>query len=74
MSNFKFLLLMVIMLAGVQVFPQVADDSWKIYDDTQVGRVDITINPAYLQWLYQNVNSDSEFVAKIHFKNVQKLI
>ncbi|HRN26237.1 MAG TPA: CotH kinase family protein [Ignavibacteriaceae bacterium] len=45
------------------------DDSWKLYDDSQVARVDITIDPAVLEWLYQNVQSDSEFVASFHYQN-----
>ncbi len=45
------------------------DESWKLYDDSQVARVDITIDPAAITWLYQNVQSDSEFVASFHFQN-----
>lgn len=44
------------------------DESWKLYDDSQVARVDITIDPAAITWLYQNVQSDSEFVASFQFK------
>ena len=50
-------------------FTQTSDESWKIYDDSQVARIDITINPSYLEWIYQNVQSDSEFVASIRFQN-----
>lgn len=46
------------------------DESWKLYDDSQVARVDVTIDPAAIEWLYQNVQSDSEFVASFHFQNV----
>ena len=46
-----------------------ADDSWKIFDDSNVARVDITINPATLQWIYNNVQSDSEHVASFRFRN-----
>lgn len=45
------------------------DESWKLYDDSQVARVDITIDPAAITWLYQNVQSDSEFVASFQFQN-----
>ncbi len=45
------------------------DESWKIYDDSQVARVDVTIDPAAITWLYQNSQSDSEFVASFHFQN-----
>ncbi len=45
------------------------DDSWKLFDDSHMARVDITINPAALIWIYNNVQSDSEHVATIRFKN-----
>lgn len=45
------------------------DDSWKVFDDTQVGRVDITIDTAYLSWIYAHPESDSEFVATMRFRN-----
>jgi len=46
-----------------------SDESWKVYDDTGVARVDITVNPVSLQWMYANVESDSEHVAQIRFRN-----
>ena len=45
------------------------DESWKLYDDSQVARVDITIEPAALEWLYNKVQSDSEFVATFQYQN-----
>jgi len=55
-------------LITVFSYPQ-QDESWKLYDDSQVARVDITIDPAAIEWLYQNVQSDSEFVATFHYQN-----
>lgn len=55
-------------LFSIQLLAQ-PDESWKLYDDSQVARVDITIDPAAIEWLYQNVQSDSEFVASFHFQN-----
>jgi hypothetical protein len=49
------------------------DESWKIYDDSQVARVDVTIDPAAITWLYQNSQSDSEFVASFHFQNATSM-
>ena len=46
-----------------------ADDSWMIYDDSSVGRVDIYIDPDALNWIYNNVESDSMHVADIHLQN-----
>lgn len=60
--------LILVFLITVFSYPQ-QDESWKLYDDSQVARVDITIDPAAITWLYQNVQSDSEFVASFHFQN-----
>ena len=46
-----------------------ADESWKIYDDSTVGRVDITVDSTALIWMYNNVESDSLHMAEIHFDN-----
>lgn len=46
-----------------------SDESWKLYDDSEVSRVDITINPSDLQWIYNNLESDETRLASIHFKN-----
>ena len=60
----------LILLFFITVFSYAQqDESWKLYDDSQVARVDITIDPAAIEWLYQNVQSDSEFVASFHFQN-----
>ena len=66
--SFCFSLLIILLLSIASYSQQ--DESWKLYDDSQVARVDITIDPASLVWLYQNVDSDSEFVASCHFQNV----
>ena len=53
----------------IPLFAQGYDESWKLYDDTQVAEVQITVDPSHLQWLYNNVESDSLFYAKFYFKN-----
>ncbi len=40
-----------------------------LYIDTVVPRIDITINPDTLAWIYANVYSDTEFHAKFVFDN-----
>ena len=37
---------------------QAIDQSWKIYDDTQVAQVSITMSPADYQWMIANPHSD----------------
>lgn len=67
-TRFFSLIIVFSLLFSVNSFSQ-QDESWKLYDDSQVARVDITIDPAAIVWLYQNVQSDSEFVASFHFQN-----
>lgn len=45
------------------------DQSWKVYSDTSLARIDITIDTVKLKWIYSHVDSDSEHYASIHFKN-----
>jgi len=40
-----------------------------VFDSSVVARVDITINPDTLQWIYENVDSDIEFHATFMFDN-----
>ncbi|NWF89589.1 MAG: CotH kinase family protein, partial [Ignavibacteriaceae bacterium] len=45
------------------------EQSWKIFDDSHVARVDITIDTVALNWIYNHVESDSEHVAGFRFRN-----
>ena len=45
------------------------NESWKLYDDSHVAKVDITIDPDTLQWIYENVESDIEHYAVFQFQN-----
>jgi len=45
------------------------DDSRQLYDDSGLGRVDITIDSVSLKWIYANVQSDSEHAATFRFRN-----
>jgi spore coat protein CotH len=51
------------------VLAQQSDDSWKLFDDSNVARADITIDTAKLGWIYRNVESDSEHYAQFRFRN-----
>ncbi len=59
---------LMILLSTIYLHAQ-TDDSWKLYDDSHIARVDISIDTAALNWIYNNVQSDSEHVAVFHFKN-----
>lgn len=56
-------------LISFSVTAQSNDHSYKLYDDTHIARIDITIDPAALEWIYQNVESDSLHYAVFHFQN-----
>lgn len=63
----KYILFLVGFYTAV-LFPQ-TDESWKLYDDSHLARVDVTIDSISLNWIYNNVQSDSEHYAIFRFKN-----
>jgi hypothetical protein len=62
-----FLLLLTVSSLSQPSFPPNAP----VFDSSVVARVDITIDPDTLQWLYDNVESDIEFHALFKFNNGQ---
>ena len=48
-----------------------SDNSWMVFDDSEVAEIYITIDPNMLEWMYNdnNVESDSLHIAQFHFKN-----
>ena len=61
----------IVLIAVISTFAQSKDESWKLYDDTEVARVDISIDAEALAWLYNddNILSDSLHLASFHFRN-----
>ena len=59
-----FLSLILTIPASAQV-----DESWKLYKDNTVARIDIFIDTSSLEWIYNNVESDSLHFASMHFTN-----
>ena len=47
----------------------VADESWKVYDDSEIAIINISIDSDALDWIYDNAWSDSLHVASIQFQN-----
>jgi len=47
-----------------------ADDSWKVYDDSEIAVIHITLDPEDFQWIYENVQSDSLHPATVHFRTL----
>lgn len=63
------LILFLFSLLPGNIYPQNYFESWKLFDDTAVARVDITIDTASLAWMYNNVESDSMHYAVFRFTN-----
>ena len=49
-----------------------ADESWKVYDDSEMAIINITIDQEDLDWMYswENIESDSIHPVSIDFQNV----
>ena len=67
LKNISYIILSVFLL----IVSARADDSWKIYDDSEMAIINISIDQGDLEWMYQweNVESDSVHPATIHFQN-----
>ena len=46
-----------------------SDESWKVYDESELAVIHITVDPEDLEWMYDNVESDSIHPATIQFQN-----
>lgn len=62
-------LLALILLTAPFMSAQTLSPVEKLYDDTHVARIDITINPAFLEYMYANPLSDSLHLATFRFQN-----
>lgn len=69
MASKHILLVTFILSLSFSAATAQADRSWMLFSDTTVARVDITVDPAVLQWIYANVESDSEHYAHFRFRN-----
>ena len=47
------------------------DESWMLYDDSQMAIIEISTSPEAMDYMYteENFESDSMHMASIHFKN-----
>lgn len=62
-------LLALLLLCSAASAQSATDDSWKVYSDSSVARIDITMDPAAIQWMYAHEQSDSEHVVSVRFRN-----
>ena len=61
----KFIIYIILLIPVILI----SDESWKIYDDSQIAVVRITVDSADLDYLYQYVDNYDHFPATVHFKN-----
>lgn len=66
----KILSFIPILLIYTSISAQKNDESWKVYDDSQIAVINITMDENDLQFMYENFDSDSMHMAAIHFQNV----
>ncbi len=65
----QFGLLVLLLMAATFLSAQPLSPVEKLYDDTHVARVEITINPEFLAYMYANPLSDSMHLATLRFQN-----
>lgn len=66
----SLVLICVFLFMGSIAFAQSkADESWKVFDDSTVARVDVTVSETAIAYMYNNVQSDSLHVCSVRFRN-----
>ncbi|MCF7807402.1 MAG: CotH kinase family protein [Candidatus Marinimicrobia bacterium] len=57
----------------LSVFPLLlfADASDLLYDDSEIAVIQVQVAPEDLEWIYENIDSDSLHEATVHFKNAR---
>lgn len=64
MQNFKKLIFYILISYFIY-----GDDSWKVYDDLEIAIINIYIDQDKIDWMYDNVYSDSLHLASFSFQN-----
>ena len=68
--TYRFYLFMLLFIIFSSKF-QAQDESWKVYDDSQVAVIRIAMDNSDLQFMLNNVDSDSLHPCTIVFKNAE---
>jgi hypothetical protein len=66
-----FSLISICLSLTINTFFSQNDNSWKVYDDSEVAIIKITMDENDLDFMYDNPESDSTHLASVHFKNSQ---
>ncbi|MCB9258790.1 MAG: CotH kinase family protein [Ignavibacteriales bacterium] len=67
--NIKKVFFWILIMAEINSSFGQNDESWKVYNDTEVAIIKITTSPESIQFMYENPQSDSMHLAQVHFKN-----
>jgi len=65
----KLTLSAISLIALLNTFGQTKDNSWKLYDDSEVAKAYITMNKDAFDWMMKNYQSDSLHVCTFKYKN-----
>ncbi|KAF0151554.1 MAG: hypothetical protein FD143_1853 [Ignavibacteria bacterium] len=65
----KITVLFIFLLAVLNTLGQTKDNSWKIYDDTEVARAYISMSSEAFDWMMKNYSSDSLHKCTFRYKN-----
>jgi len=60
---------LLLFLCSNPFFSQSNDDSWKVYDDSEVAVINITMDVNDLRYMYDFPSSNEMHPAQVHFKN-----
>jgi CotH kinase protein/Lamin Tail Domain/FlgD Ig-like domain len=65
----KLIILLFLLFFSSNIAISQNDESWKIYDDSEVAIIKITMDENDLQFMYDNPERDSMHVSQVHFNN-----
>ncbi|MFH1525650.1 MAG: CotH kinase family protein, partial [Bacteroidota bacterium] len=63
------LYILFLLITVSAVFSQRDDDSWMLYEDSEVAKIHIQIAQEELDWVYAHESSDIYKICTVHFKN-----
>lgn len=65
----KFTFSALLLFAVLNLFGQSKDNSWKLYDDSEVARAYVTMSKDAFDWMMLNYSSDSLHLCTFRYKN-----
>jgi hypothetical protein len=65
----RFMILSLFVFANVFTNAQSKDESWKVFDDSQVARIDVTMDSQQFAHMYANPRVDTAYNCRVSFRN-----